>query len=86
MFNLDYLTLMSCQMGQVVPKVNDEGFSIEAAERTTYWCNLAMVRADYQNKGIAKAMFELAYKEVRTSASTSCETYFHISLHDRRTN
>ncbi len=51
-------------MGRDVPKANDEVFGIESAERNTYWCNLAMVRADYQGKGIAKAMFELAYKEV----------------------
>ena len=47
-----------------MPKANDEVFGIEAAERNTYWCNLAMVRADRQGKGIGKAMFELAYKEV----------------------
>ena len=51
-------------MGKEVPKANDKVFGIEAAERNTYWCNLAMVRADHQGKGIAKAMFELAYEEV----------------------
>ncbi len=51
-------------MGKDVPKANDEAFGIEAAERDTYWCNLAMVRVDHQGKGIAKAMFELAYTEV----------------------
>ena len=51
-------------MGKEVPKANDEAFGTEAAERNTYWCNLAMVRADRQGNGIAKAMFELAFKEV----------------------
>ena len=51
-------------MGKEVPKANDEAFGIEAAERNTYWCNLAMVRADHQGNGIAKAMFGLAFKEV----------------------
>ena len=51
-------------MGQDVPKANDEVFGIEAAERNTYWCNLAMIRPDYQGKGVCKAMFQLAYKEV----------------------
>ena len=51
-------------MGSEVPKANDEVCGIEAAERNTYWCNLAMVQADYQGKGIAKAMFDLAFKEV----------------------
>ncbi len=61
-------------MGKDVPKANDEAFGVEAAERNTYWCNLAMVRADYQGKGIAKAMFELAYKEVRTMFLSFNET------------
>ena len=37
---------------------------IKEAKRNTYWCQLAMVRADYQGKGVAKAMFQLAFKEV----------------------
>ena len=52
-------------MGNEVPKANDEVFGIEAAERNTYWCNLAMVRPEYQRKGIATAMFKLAYDRVR---------------------
>ena len=56
-------------MGIEVPKANDEAFGIEAAERNTYWCNLAMVRADHQGNGIAKAMFELAFTEVGSLGS-----------------
>ncbi|KAI1784838.1 hypothetical protein LXA43DRAFT_1040821 [Ganoderma leucocontextum] len=65
-------------MGKEVPKANDEAFGIEAAERNTYWCNLAMVRADYQGKGIAKAMFELAYKEAAKTGATVALTTTNI--------
>ncbi|KAI0739344.1 hypothetical protein C8Q80DRAFT_177138 [Daedaleopsis nitida] len=44
-------------------KTNDEMFGIEEAERTTYWCTLAMVREDYQGHGIGKAMFQLAFQQ-----------------------
>ncbi|TBU46056.1 hypothetical protein BD309DRAFT_989104 [Dichomitus squalens] len=47
-----------------IPRSKDELFGIEAAERNTYWCSRAMVRADYQGKGVAKAMFEIAFGEV----------------------
>ena len=56
-------------MAKVVPKVNDEVLGIEDAERDTYWCNIAMVRADYQGKGIAKALFQFAFKEVGIRSS-----------------
>lgn len=51
-------------MGKEVPRANDEMIGITDAARTTYWCNLAMVRSDYQGKGVAKAMFQLAFREV----------------------
>ncbi|TFK82238.1 hypothetical protein K466DRAFT_568542 [Polyporus arcularius HHB13444] len=50
-------------MGHEVPKLEDESLGITEAERNTYWCNFAMVRADYQSKGIAKALFALAFQE-----------------------
>lgn len=53
------------QMGKEVPQVNDEAFGIKDSECNTYWCNFAMVRADWQGKGVAKAMFQRAYQEVR---------------------
>ncbi|KAI0755644.1 hypothetical protein C8Q74DRAFT_317470 [Fomes fomentarius] len=49
-------------MGKEVPRVNDEMIGITEAECNTYWCNLAMVR-DYQGKGVASAMFQLAFRE-----------------------
>ncbi len=50
-------------MDKLIPKANDKAFGIEDSERNTYWCNLAMVRSDYQGKGVAKALFGLAFKE-----------------------
>ena len=64
-------TLTLVQMGKEVPRANDEVLGIPEAERTTYWCNFAMVRADYQSKGVAKAMFERAFKEVSIQVSRS---------------
>ncbi len=55
-------------MMKEVPELNDKALGIQEAERNTYWCNFAMVRADYQGKGVAKAMFELAFNEVRIMA------------------
>ena len=52
-------------MGKVFPQMRDEVLKQEDAERVWFWCNMAMVRADYQGQGIAKAMFELAFAEVR---------------------
>ena len=50
---------------------DSEPAGIEGAERNTYWCNFAMVRADYQGKGVARALFELATREV----SRPCSSY-----------
>ncbi|KAH9895912.1 hypothetical protein C8Q73DRAFT_789709 [Cubamyces lactineus] len=47
-------------MAKEMPKANDEAFGIQDAERNTYWCHFAMVRADSQGKGIVKALFNLA--------------------------
>ena len=52
------------QMTQTFPKIADGILGVKEVERSWYWCIMAMVRADYQGKGIAKEMFELAYKEV----------------------
>ena len=52
------------QMSQTFPTIADGILGVKEVERSWYWCIMAMVRADYQGKGIAKAMFELAYQEV----------------------
>ena len=38
-------------------------------EKKTYWCWYAMVRPDYQGKGIARALFSMVYEKVRPTAS-----------------
>ena len=57
-------------MGKEVPRLNNQMFGIAEAERNTYWCNMAMVRADYQGKGVAKAMFQLAIKAAAEVGAT----------------
>ncbi|KAM5531436.1 hypothetical protein V8D89_014893 [Ganoderma adspersum] len=65
-------------MGKEVPIANDAAFGMEAAERNTYWCNLAMVRADHQGNGIAKAMFKLAFEEASKTGATVALTTTNI--------
>ncbi|KAI0370713.1 hypothetical protein BV20DRAFT_1052150 [Pilatotrama ljubarskyi] len=65
-------------MAKEVPKANDEAFGIQEAERNTYWCNFAMVRADFQGKGIARALFELATKEAAKTGATMALTTTNI--------
>ncbi|KAI0660216.1 hypothetical protein C8Q70DRAFT_913961 [Cubamyces menziesii] len=65
-------------MAKEVPKANDEAFGIQEAERNTYWCNFAMVRADYQGKGVAKALFDLATKEAAKTGTKMALTTTNI--------
>ncbi|KAI0700812.1 hypothetical protein C8T65DRAFT_741927 [Cerioporus squamosus] len=50
-------------MEDVLPNASDEALGMKEAERNMYWCEFAMVRADYQGKGIAKALFQLAFQQ-----------------------
>lgn len=43
---------------------SDEEFCPEA-ELDCYFCWFAMVREDYQRKGVCRALFELTYEKVR---------------------
>ncbi|RDX40716.1 hypothetical protein OH76DRAFT_1412753 [Lentinus brumalis] len=65
-------------MMKEVPELNDKALGIQEAERNTYWCNFAMVRADYQGKGVAKAMFELAFNEADKLGATVALTTTNI--------
>ena len=56
-------------MGTVVPKLVDEVFGVENIAVGTDWCQMVMVRADYQGKGIAKAMVEMEFERVSTCAA-----------------
>ena len=51
-------------MGKEFPKIADEILGEHEVDNAWYWCVNAMVRADQQGQGIAKAMFELAYEKV----------------------
>ncbi|KAI0043616.1 hypothetical protein FA95DRAFT_1563154 [Auriscalpium vulgare] len=44
-------------LGKDIPAFIDESVGIKETELKTYWCSFAMVRKDYQGKGIAKTMF-----------------------------
>ncbi|RPD54572.1 hypothetical protein L226DRAFT_547924 [Lentinus tigrinus ALCF2SS1-7] len=65
-------------MAKDVPKANDEMIGIKDTERETYWCNMAMVHKDYQGKGVAKAMFQLAFKEAAKTGATMALTTTNI--------
>ncbi|KAI0773168.1 hypothetical protein BD413DRAFT_313897 [Trametes elegans] len=65
-------------MAKEIPKANDEALGIREAERTSYWCNFAMVRADYQGKGVARALFELAAKEAAKRGAVMALTTTNI--------
>ncbi|KAI0041332.1 hypothetical protein FA95DRAFT_709287 [Auriscalpium vulgare] len=53
-------------LGKDFPAFIDESVGIKETELNTYWCSFAMVRKDYQGKGVAKAMFELAFEKAKT--------------------
>ncbi|OCH89783.1 hypothetical protein OBBRIDRAFT_793938 [Obba rivulosa] len=55
----------STTLGQDFPKVVDEYIGIPSAQTACYWCNFAMVRADYQGKGVAKALFQLVFHKAK---------------------
>ncbi|KAH9934019.1 uncharacterized protein BXZ73DRAFT_45873 [Epithele typhae] len=44
-------------------ELTDEVLGIPEVQRKAYWCNAAMVREDWQGKGLGKAMFQLAFRE-----------------------
>ncbi|OBZ73322.1 hypothetical protein A0H81_06837 [Grifola frondosa] len=52
-------------LGKDFPKFIDESVGVPSTEMASYWCYFAMVRADYQGKGVAKALFGLAYEKAK---------------------
>ena len=53
--------------------MNDEMFGIPDAQRNTYWCEMVMVRPDWQGKGVGKALFQLAFREAeKTGVPVTC--------------
>ncbi|KAI0631480.1 acyl-CoA N-acyltransferase [Trametes polyzona] len=57
-------------MSKEIPKANFEAFGVEGAERDMYWCHFAMVQAEYQGKGIMRALFDLATAEAGKTGTT----------------
>ncbi|KAF9812725.1 hypothetical protein IEO21_06033 [Rhodonia placenta] len=56
-------------LGKEFPKYLEESFGFAEAEKSTYWCNFAMVREDYQNKGVATAIFDLVYAKAKETGT-----------------
>ncbi|KAH9839041.1 uncharacterized protein C8Q71DRAFT_747302 [Rhodofomes roseus] len=52
-------------MGVDFPKAIDDCTGIENCELNAYWCNFNFVVAEYQQRGISKAMSELAYQKAK---------------------
>ncbi|EMD31808.1 hypothetical protein CERSUDRAFT_119380 [Gelatoporia subvermispora B] len=50
-------------LGQEFPRFINAALGIENAKTATYYCAYAMVRTDYQGKGILKALFELVFPQ-----------------------
>ncbi|KAJ8497042.1 hypothetical protein ONZ51_g733 [Trametes cubensis] len=68
---------------EVLPKFVDESLEMEnpkltsgdrdwgcQGEKKTYWCWYAMVRPDYQGKGIARALFSMVYEKAKATGAT----------------
>jgi len=70
---MDFVDLLSDEakgyyaqsMGVEWPAFLDRSLGIENATLNTYYCHFAFVRADYQGKGVAKALFELVFEKAR---------------------
>ncbi|OJT11899.1 hypothetical protein TRAPUB_11545 [Trametes pubescens] len=56
--------------GEVVPKFLEESLGIENAELDCYLCWFAMVREDYQRKGVCRALFDLTYEKAKATGAT----------------
>ncbi|KAH9837915.1 uncharacterized protein C8Q71DRAFT_857088 [Rhodofomes roseus] len=76
-------------LGREFPKYLDEAFGIPQSQTKVHFCNLVMVQPEYQGKGIASAMFKMAYEEAKqmgavVALSTGNEhnivVYEHIGL------
>ncbi|EMD31799.1 hypothetical protein CERSUDRAFT_119368 [Gelatoporia subvermispora B] len=57
-------------LGKEFPGLVDGFLGIEHAETNMYWCNFAMVREDYQGKGILRAMFEHVFPKAQELGAT----------------
>lgn len=56
-------------LGVEFPEFLDESIGITQAEMNCYWCNFAMIKEDYQNKGLATAMFALVEEKAKKTGA-----------------
>ncbi|KAI8994101.1 hypothetical protein BD414DRAFT_436640 [Trametes punicea] len=72
----------------------NESLNMENGERDTYWCYFAMVREDYQNKGICRAMFNIVHQKARdvgapmalfasTRKNVSNQSWYQVEIYKR---
>ncbi|KAH9916234.1 hypothetical protein B0H21DRAFT_895860 [Amylocystis lapponica] len=59
----------SSVIGKEFPAFIDESTGIPQTHLNAWWCSAAMVSADYQGKGLAKAMFELVSEKVKKTGA-----------------
>ncbi|EED78908.1 predicted protein [Postia placenta Mad-698-R] len=50
-------------------KFLEESFGFSDVQESTYWCSFAMIREDYQNKGVATAIFDLVYAKAKETGA-----------------
>ncbi|KAH9943875.1 hypothetical protein B0H21DRAFT_747377 [Amylocystis lapponica] len=56
-------------LGVEFPTFVSESTGIPETELNTWWCSFAFVSADYQGKGLTKAMFELVYEKAKKTGT-----------------
>ncbi|KIP09673.1 hypothetical protein PHLGIDRAFT_102407 [Phlebiopsis gigantea 11061_1 CR5-6] len=55
-------------------------------ERASYWCNFAMVRGDYQNKGVGTALFALAFargEQLRANVALTATRGSNVPIYEK---
>ncbi|KAF9807757.1 hypothetical protein IEO21_08071 [Rhodonia placenta] len=74
-------------LGKDFPKFLEKSFGFPDVQESTYWCSFAMIREDYQNKGVATAIFDLVYAKAKETGAimalgTSLEMTYAFSDKD----
>ncbi|EPS99243.1 hypothetical protein FOMPIDRAFT_1164163 [Fomitopsis schrenkii] len=57
-------------LGRDFPKYLDDLFGIRQSQINTHFCNLVFVQPEHQRKGIATAMFKMAYHKAKETGAT----------------
>ncbi|KAJ8497056.1 hypothetical protein ONZ51_g757 [Trametes cubensis] len=53
-----------------LPKFADRSLGMQNGERSCYWCWFAMVREDYQRKGVCRALFDMVHEKAKSTGAT----------------